>query len=445
MTLIVGMGNTGLSVARYLARRGEPFAFADSRPEPPGMEALRKQYPRAEIYPGPFATEIMQRFRRLILSPGVSPHEPALVMAREAGVDVMGDIELFFRSVDAPVAGITGSNGKSTVTTLLGKMAGAAGLEVRVGGNLGTPALDLLLESDAAGAPDLYVLELSSFQLETVQSLACHVAAVLNIAEDHLDRHGSMGAYIACKSRILENARVRILNRDDPVVAGMSGHAGDVCWFSTHHPDGKNQYGLIHKAGEAFLARGSESVMAVAELKMAGRHNLANALAAIALADAVAIPHSAIVRILQEFPGLPHRCQWLASIGGVNWYDDSKGTNVGATAAALGGMPSEKVVLIAGGDGKGQDFTPLRDPVCRHARAVVLIGRDAERIAQAVAGSVPVIHSGSSLEQAVMESARLARPGDCVLFSPACASFDMFDDYMHRAAVFAAAVQRLAA
>ncbi|GAB4289622.1 MAG: UDP-N-acetylmuramoyl-L-alanine--D-glutamate ligase [Thiohalomonadaceae bacterium] len=445
MTLIVGLGKTGLSVARFLARRGERFAMADSRANPPGLEQLRAERPAVEVHLGPFDTELFCRQTRIIVSPGVSLQEPALQAARAAGVEMFGDIELFARSVDAPVVGITGSNGKSTVTTLVGAMAKAAGLETRVGGNLGTPALELLLESDEAGAPDLYVLELSSFQLETVTTLNCRVATVLNLSADHLDRHGGMEEYAALKQRIFCGDGVMVLNADDGRVSAMAEKGREVRWFTLGAPHDEASYGVRWIDGRTSLCCGAEAIIAVEELKIAGRHNWANALAALALGDAMAFPRAAMLRALREFTGLPHRCQWVAEVGGVNWYDDSKGTNVGSTLAALSGMPGNKVVLIAGGDGKGQDFAPLRDTVATHARAVVLIGRDAPLIEQALNGVVPVVNAGRSLEQAVHECARLAQPGDSVLLSPACASFDMFDNYVHRAEVFVAAVRGLTA
>lgn len=445
MTLIVGLGKTGLSVARFLARRGERFAVADSRTNPPGLEQLRTERPGVEIYLGPFDAALFGAHKRLIVSPGISLQEPALCTARTAGAEILGDVELFARSVDAPVIGITGSNGKSTVTTLVGEMAQASGLEARVGGNLGTPALELLLESDEAGAPDLYVLELSSFQLETVSSLNCRAATVLNLSADHLDRHGSMEKYAALKQRIFHGDGVMVLNADDACVAAMTETGRTVRWFGLDAPLAAHAYGVRWIDGRTCLCHGTEEIIAVDELKIAGRHNWANALAALALGDALQWPRAAMLRALRDFAGLPHRCQWVAEINGVNWYDDSKGTNVGSTLAALSGMPGDKVVLIAGGDGKGQDFAPLRDALTSHARAVVLIGRDAPLIEQAIAGAVPVVHAGRSLEQAVVECARLALPGDCVLLSPACASFDMFDNYVHRAEVFVAAVRRLAA
>ncbi len=443
--MIVGLGKTGLSVAHFLARRGESFVLADSRMQPHGLADVQARYPHVPIYLGPFDKKLFARQARIVLSPGVSLDEPAVRAAQQAGVEVLGDIELFARYVDAPVVGITGSNGKSTVTTLLAEMALAAGLEVRVGGNLGTPALELLLESDDAGSPDLYVLELSSFQLETVSTLECKFATVLNLSVDHMDRHGAMADYIACKQRVFHGVGVQVLNADDELVAAMAESGREIRWFALSVPDDDKNYGLADCDGRTYLCCGAEQIIAVDELKIAGRHNWANVLAALALADALSMPRQAALAALREFKGLPHRCQWLARINGVDWFDDSKGTNVGSTVAALAGMPGNKVVLIAGGDGKGQDFSPLHKAVSDYARAVVLIGRDAALLDQAIDGAAPVVYAGYSLVQAVQESAKLAQPGDTVLLSPACASFDMFTDYVHRAEVFKAAVQEVAA
>ncbi len=444
-TLVVGLGNTGLSIARYLAARGESFAVADSRANPPGLEQWQSEFAAVPLHLGPFEAALFTAAARLVLSPGVPVHEPAVAAALQHGVEVVGDIELFARDADAPVVGITGSNGKSTVTTLLGEMAQAAGRKVRVGGNLGTPALALLQESVDVGAPDCYVLELSSFQLETTVSLRCRAAALLNLSSDHLDRHFDMAAYAAIKRRVFGGDGIMVLNADDARVRAMAEEGRDIRWFTLGEPHEPHEYGVCTSDGRPWLCCGGEPLLAADELHIAGRHNWANALAALALGDAIGLPRQAMCDVLRRFPGLPHRCQWVAESNGVNWYDDSKGTNVGSTLAALSGMPGDKVVLIAGGDGKGQDFSPLKTVVAARARAVVLIGRDAPLIEQALADAAPVIHAGFSMEQAVTECARLAQPGDSVLLSPACASFDMFNNYLHRAEVFVAAVRRLAA
>jgi UDP-N-acetylmuramoylalanine--D-glutamate ligase len=435
-TLVVGLGQTGLACARFLAARGERFAVADSRATPPGIDELRRDLPGVECHCGEFDAALLQRAHRLLLSPGVAPQEPAIVAAQQAGVELLGDIELFARHADAPVVAITGSNGKSTVTTLVGEMAQAAGRVVRVGGNLGTPALALL----SAEAPDLYVLELSSFQLELTFSLNAAAAVVLNISEDHLDRHGSLAHYAAIKATIYRGDGTVILNRDDAQVMAMSLPGRATVSFGLDAAPTANDFGLLQRDGQHYLVRGDVALLNVAEMRMAGRHNWANALAALALGEAVGLEMAAMLRVLRDFPGLSHRCQWVAEQQGVNFYEDSKGTNVGATLAALEGMPGERVVLIAGGQGKGQDFAPLRPAVAARARAVVLIGEDAEPIAHALGGAAPLVMA-ADMADAVGKARQLAQPGDAVLLSPACASFDMFRNYIERGEAFVAAVR----
>ncbi|MFW5452595.1 UDP-N-acetylmuramoyl-L-alanine--D-glutamate ligase [Thioalkalivibrio sulfidiphilus] len=436
-TLIVGLGATGISVARHLRARGESFRVADSRAEPPGRDELRRLAPEAELHTGPFDAALFAGMKRLIVSPGVSVAESAIQAARAAGAEILGDIELFAREARAPVVAITGSNGKSTVTALVGEMARAAGLNVAVGGNFGIPALDLLNDGDV----ELYVLELSSFQLETTESLEPVATTVLNISADHLDRYASLEDYAAAKERIFRRAATAVINRDDPRVCAMQGGARRVS-FGLDVP-GEGDWGLLERDAEPWLAQGEIPWFAESRLRIAGRHNTANALAALALGQAAGLPGEAMVEALTQFSGLPHRCQWVTRLHGVSWYNDSKGTNLGATLAALAGFPGQ-VVLIAGGQGKGQDFAPLGEAVAGKARAVVLLGEDAPSIAAALEGRVPVVQV-ASMEAAVAEAARLAQTGDSVLLSPACASLDMFDNYMHRGEVFMAAVRRLAA
>lgn len=436
LTLIVGLGQTGAAFARFLAARGESFVMVDSRDTPPGLDALREEFPEVPIYLGNFDRELFNKASRLLLSPGVAPQEPAVDEARRAGVEVLGDIELFARHATAPVIGITGSNGKSTVTALLGEMLIKAGKQVLVGGNIGTPALELLNEP----VPELYVLELSSFQLEVTRSLNCLAAVVLNLSDDHLDRHHSMDNYAAIKSHIYDGSGTMVINADDPQVVAMSRVGRKVVYFGLGEPMGETDFGLRCREGVDFLAKGSELLMPVSDMRMPGRHNQANALAALALGDAAGLPLGPMLQTLRDFPGLPHRCQWIAEIEGVNFYEDSKGTNVGATVAAMEGMPGEKVILIAGGQGKGQDFTPLRPVVERRARAVVLLGEDAEVIAQAIKGNVKTVFA-ATMAEAVEQASMLATGGDSVLLSPACASFDMFRNYIERGEAFVAAVK----
>lgn len=433
--LIIGLGKTGLSCARYLARRGESFMVMDSRESPPGLSELRREFPRIAVSLGRFDTALLARAQRIIISPGVPVSEPEIAAARRGGAEMLGDIELFARAARAPVVAVTGANGKSTVTTLVGEMARDAGRNVRVGGNLGTPALDLLAKDE----PDCYVLELSSFQLETTLSLNAAAAVVLNISPDHMDRYGDVAEYAAAKQRIYRGDGVMVVNGDDPLVEAMIEIGRNTVRFALREP-AAGEFGVREHDGQLWLAKGDALLFPAAELRIRGRHNLANALAALALGEAIGLPMDTMRDTLRRFAGLPHRTQWIATYDDVSWYDDSKGTNVGATLAALQGMP-DKVVLIAGGQGKGQDFTPLRAAAAAKARAVVLLGQDAAIIERALAGVVPVVHV-RDMDEAVQEAAYLAHPGDCVLLSPACASFDMFKGYDHRGDVFAAAVRR---
>ncbi len=439
-TLIVGLGKTGLSCARYLAARGIPFAVADSRAQPPGLDALKAAYPGVECRCGSFDSELFARAQRLIVSPGVAVREPVIAQAARRGAEIIGDIELLAREAQAPIAAITGSNGKSTVTTLLGEMALAAGRDTAIGGNLGEPALDLLADDR-----ELYVMELSSFQLETTHSLRAKVATVLNISPDHMDRYPDLDAYIAAKAKIYVNAEQRLFNRDDPRVMALRGEAkeSDIL-FGLGEPRGANDFGLREIDGASWLCRGEEGLVAASELLIPGRHNLANVLAALAMGLALGLPLAAMRQAIGGYRGLPHRTQLVREYQGVRWYNDSKGTNPGACAAALEGFAGEsgRTLLIAGGDGKGAAFDELGDVIAKHAGELIIIGVDGPRIAEAVAGRIP-IHVADSLERAVARAADLAQAGDWVLLSPACASFDMFANYMERGDVFARAVEGL--
>lgn len=423
--LVVGLGRSGRSVLRWLGARGVRCTATDSRPAPADADALRAEFPQVEFHFGGHAVpEPVARFRQLVVSPGVPLQTPLVVEACAAGVEVIGDIELFARALPAgkPVIGITGTNGKSTVTTLVGEMARAAGIDVGVGGNLGTPALDLL----ARGA-ELYLLELSSFQLETTSSLAVDVAVWLNLSEDHLDRHGTLEAYAAAKARVFRGARRAVVNGEDPVV--MRYAPQDAIRFGLTAP-AAGAYGLLERDGAPWLAYGGEALLAVSELRIVGLQNVANALAALAAADVAGIPRAAALSALRAFEGLPHRCERVAQCRGVTWINDSKGTNVGATLAALRGFP-QPIVWLGGGQGKGQDFMPLRAALHNHARAALLFGIDAPQLATALAGAVPV-ERVADLDAALLRAAELAQPGDCVLLSPACASLDQFTNYAER-------------
>ena len=440
--LIVGLGKTGLSCARFLAKRGERFAVIDSRANPPELAALRREFPGVDVHLGGFDPMVIFSAERLIVSPGVALSEAPITAAVNRGAEALGDIELFARAVrkgeaaQAPVIPVTGSNGKSTVTSLVGEILADAGMRVRVGGNLGTPALDLLEETE----PDCYVLELSSFQLETTSSLNAAAAVVLNLSADHMDRYRDLADYAAAKARAYRGDGVMVINGDDPLVAEMARRGRRVVRFALTAP-AAGDFGVVERAGLPWLAKGEQVLMSAAELRIKGQHNIANALAALALGEALGAPMDGMLATLRRFPGLPHRTQWVATSGGVTWYNDSKGTNVGATLAALQGMPG-KVVLIAGGQGKGQDFSPLKDAAAAKARAVILLGRDAPLIERALAGVVPVVHV-ADMDEAVSRARELAQAGDTVLLSPACASLDMFKGYDHRGDVFTAAVRRL--
>ena len=434
--IVVGLGKSGMSLVRFLANRGVSFAVADTRENPPELETLRREYPQVDVRCGELDVEFLCRADELYVSPGLALATPALQQAAARGVKLSGDIELFARYAKAPIVAITGSNAKSTVTTLVGEMAAAAGKHVAVGGNLGTPALDLLSDD-----VELYVMELSSFQLETTDQLGAEVATVLNISEDHMDRYSGLPAYHLAKHRVFRGARQVVVNRQDVLTRPLIGE-GLPCWtFGLNKPD-FHGFGLREENGEKYLAFQFDNLMPVRELKIRGAHNQANALAALALGHAVGLPMESMLDSLRNFGGLEHRCQWLRERDGVSYYDDSKATNVGAALAAIEGLGADipgKLVLIAGGDGKGADFSGLRAPVAAHCRAVVLIGRDAELIAQALGDGVPLIRV-ATLNEAVQRCAERAQTGDAVLLSPACASFDMFKNYEERGRLFAQAV-----
>jgi UDP-N-acetylmuramoylalanine--D-glutamate ligase len=441
-TLIVGLGKTGLSCARYLAARGVALAVTDSREHPPGLEKLQALYPDLAIFVGGFQPEVFRAANHLVVSPGVPLSEPLIQTARDEGAEVMGDIELFARAAKAPVVAITGSNGKSTVTTLLGEMARIAGINVAIGGNLGEPALDLLDDQ-----VELYVLELSSFQLESTWSLQPAAAVVLNVSADHLDRYPDLDAYAATKASIYRQADAAVINRDDALVATMATGVKRSVGFTLGEAQG-DDFGLLTKAGGSWLARGQEALIAADELRIKGRHNLANALAALALGSLLELPMNAMLTALRGFGGLPHRTQFLTEKRGLQWYNDSKGTNPGATMAALKGLQpasgSSRTVLIAGGECKGADFTELASVAALTTRAVVLIGRDAPLLEAVLRQSCRLEHA-TTLEEAVSKAAQLGEPGDRVLLSPACASFDMFRNFEERGEAFVRAVEALPA
>ena len=436
--LVVGLGLTGVSCVRHLITRGYDVTVVDTRAEPPKLDELKREFPRVAVHTGGLPAAIFNDPGLLVVSPGVSVKEPAIARAVGAGAQAIGDIELFAREATAPVIAITGANGKSTVTALTGEMCRRAGLQTAVGGNIGVPALSLLGDRE----PDVYVLELSSFQLETTYSLNARAATVLNITPDHMDRYGDIGEYAGAKARVFRGNGTMVLNADDSLVMRMRQSGRRTVSFGLGRPTEAQDYGLDEIRGETWLVHGTQPLMAAREVPLAGRHNLANVLAAMALAETAGVVPEDACAAAREFKGLPHRTELVAERHGVRWYDDSKGTNVGATVAALNGMTAP-VILIAGGDSKGQDFSELKPACAQHARAVVLIGRDAPLI-EAALGNAVTARRAKDMHEAVRFAAELAQPGDVVLLSPACASFDMFRNYEHRAEVFRAAVQEVA-
>lgn len=440
-TLVVGLGATGLSVARYLMRQGEQVAIADSRSEPPGLQQLQQEYPDVAVFLGPFEDAVFEQADLLVVSPGVPLATPQVRAASGRGIPVMGDVELFARAVQTPVVAITGSNGKSTVTTLVGEMAKAAGCRVAVGGNLGTPALDLLDDEI-----ELYVLELSSFQLETTHSLKTAVSAVLNVSPDHMDRYADVQTYADTKERILQGAGLGLYNADDPLVMAMQG-SEDAWFFTMGEPQGEKSFGIRNIDGERFMCRGEQALFAAKELLIPGLHNQANALAALAIGTSLGIELPVMQDVLRRFPGLPHRCEYVGEAGGARWYNDSKATNVGAALAALQGLHEEdagRAVIILGGECKDGDFRTLHDALAECARGVVLMGRDREAIRPVIPGTCQVADA-ADLEQAVALAAEMAQAGDHVLLAPACASFDQFRDFAQRGDRFRGLVRRMMA
>lgn len=437
---VVGLGKTGLSCVRYLKHQGYSVEVHDTRQNPPGLSNLQQEFPEVEVHLGDLEAGRLLKADEVVVSPGLSIQEPALAAVAAAGILLIGDIELFVRAAQAPVIAITGSNAKSTVTSLVGEMAAHAGKRVAVGGNLGLPALDLLQQADV----ELYVLELSSFQLETTHSLKACVATILNMSEDHLDRYEGMSDYHKAKHRIYRQCQAAVFNREDALTQPLLPTSVPVSSFGLGQPD-LGQWGIRTEQGVRYLAQGIKCLMPVKELPLMGDHNVANVLAALALGYQAGLPVPAMLEALKAFRGLEHRCQHVREVDGVNYYDDSKGTNVGATVAAiegLGGTIAGKLIVILGGVGKGQDFKPLHDPIMRHVRAVVLMGVDAPAIASCLPQGLIRLHV-DSMASAVNAAKSLAVPGDVVLLSPACASFDMFADYHDRGHQFVRAVEAL--
>ncbi len=453
--LVLGLGDTGLSMTRWLARHGARVRVADTRADPPHAAALARELPEVTVTAGAFDERIFLDADQIAISPGIDRRQLAVADAIRRGVPVAGDIELFAQALaefgarkpksrTSRILAITGSNGKSTVTAMAGDMCRAAGLDTVVAGNIGLPALDALARiEDGAAMPDAFVLELSSFQLESTVNLRTDAAAMLNLCEDHMDRYAGMADYAAAKARIFAGRGAQVLNRDDRWSMEMARPGRRPDTFGLSAPRDDSEWGIRPAGDQQVLARGKSELMPVGELPVAGLHNATNALAAAALCHAIGLPDAPLTVALRKFRGLPHRVERINEINKIVFYDDSKGTNVGATVAALSGM-TRPVVLIAGGDGKGQDFAPLAPAVAARARAVVLIGRDADAIDRVLGGgSVPVLRA-RDMREAVQTAFRAGRPGDAVLLSPACASYDMFRNYLHRGEMFTQAVQQLA-
>jgi len=437
-TVIVGLGKTGLSCARYLQRQGGSFAVTDNRDLPPELVQFKQEFPQASLAAGRFDETLILNAGEILLSPGVPLEEPVIEKAIAKGIPVSGDVEIFCREAQAPIVAITGSNGKSTVASLLYEMAIQAGMKVQLGGNIGTPVLDLLKEA----TPDLYVLELSSFQLELTRSLNATASVVLNVTEDHMDRYASLEDYAAAKSGIYAGNGCMIINLDDAHVTGMLDPGRRHICFTRAEPD-SDQFGLKEMNGSVWLMQGSTRLLDSNELKIRGRHNYLNALAALALGQAIALPMDAMLKALRKFRGLPHRCEFVRSINGVDWYNDSKGTNVGASCAAIESLAGHSnVILIVGGEGKDADFSPLLASVTGRVKLAITIGRDGPVIRELLQDSVKVVPA-ASMEEAVMLAHQQADAGDVVLLSPACASLDMFTDYADRGRCFEKVVNLL--
>ena len=432
-TLVYGLGSTGLSVARFLGRTGVDATYVDSRERPPGIDELRHIAPDADVVLGDMSSDLLQDVSRIIVSPGIADNDDFLQEARKAAIEIVSDIELFSQTARADVVAITGSNGKSTVTTLVALMCEAGGLRALAGANLGKPALDLLADE----TPDLFVLELSSFQLHRTKNLPAKVAVLLNVTADHLDWHNDESEYRRAKLRIFDQADAAVVNREDPEVLQDLPDGMPYTTFGLDAPDA-GHFGVISEDGVEYLARGDTALFACRDIALVGLHNRANVLAAMAAGERIGLDSAAMLQVVAEFPGLPHRMQFVRNVDGVNFINDSKATNVAAAIASVNSLAGP-VVLIAGGQGKGGDFTALAAAVANKLRAVFVFGEDAGLLGEAFTGKAE-LHLVGDLGEAVRQSAQLAAPGDTVLLAPACASFDQFDNYMQRGDSFCDAV-----
>ena len=447
--LILGLGETGLSMVRWLATQGAKLRVADSRTAPAGLDVVGQFVDKNQIFCGEFSDALFDGIDLIAISPGVPLSDPHVARAVARGIPVVGDIELFAQQLtthhsplSSKVLAITGSNGKTTVTSMVAHMCQTAGCDAVAAGNISPAVLDVVMQRGEK-QPGVWVLELSSFQLETTSGLNADAATVLNVCEDHLDRYDGMDDYAAAKERVFQGCGVCIVNREDARSLNMMRAGREYVSFGLNAPQREADFGIERDEDAIWLVQGNQRLMAASELQLAGLHNVANALAALALCRAIDLPMPVLLGALRDFKGLPHRVERIASLHGVTYYDDSKGTNVGATVAALEGLGC-KAVLIAGGVGKEQDFSPLNAVVKQHARAVVLIGRDAPLIEAALQGCDVTLRHAVDMDDAVSQATQFARPGDAVLLSPACASFDMYRNYAHRAEAFVNAVRDMA-
>ena len=441
LKVVAGLGISGVAAVNFLHENGYRVAVTDSRKTPPGHDQIPSE---VQTSFGQLDQEMLLQAEEIVISPGLDPKTPAIQAAIAKGIPVVSEIQILRRATDKPIMAITGSNAKSTVTTLIGLMAKDAGIKVAVGGNLGRPALDLTKDN-----PELYILELSSFQLETTSNLAAEVAVVLNLSEDHLDRHGDMFGYHTAKHRIFQGVKKVVFNRDDSLTRPLVPDATPMQSFGLNAPD-MNQYGILKEDdGTIWLARGRERLLKSSDMYIQGTHNVANALACLALGEAIGLPLESMLNTLKTFKGLEHRCEFVKEVHGVRYYNDSKGTNIGATLAAIDGLgaaiePQQgKVAIILGGQGKGQDFTALRDALSKYVKVAVLIGEDRAVIEKAIAGTTTLLHA-ESLKEAVELCQQNTQANDVVLLSPACASFDMFKGYSERGHQFVECVNTLA-
>jgi len=429
--LVLGLGKTGFSCARFLAERNIRFSIMDSRKNPPEAESLKECLPDVECYFGGFDLTAVKNYDVLLVSPGISSKEPIVIKAKEKNKKIIGDVELFAQCTNKPVIAITGSNGKSTVTALLGKMAKKANISYAVGGNIGVPVLDLLADDDAT---DLYILELSSFQLETTYSLNAAVSTILNISEDHMDRYDSLEDYIHAKHKIYNGDGIVILNKDEQLTVNLAG-SRNINYFSTQKPETDNDFGLIAEHSQKWLAKGKNKLIDAASLKIKGQHNISNALAALAMGDSINLSMTAMISAVSSFTGLPHRAQWIAEHNGVTWINDSKATNVGASLAAISGLGNNtqrpNLIVLLGGQGKGQNFSPLKSALMDFSKLVLIYGEDAQLLNTSLGKQLNLKIVGD-LSEAVSAAEKVSHRGDTVLFSPACASFDMFTGFEQR-------------